>query len=455
MKKLVLALVLLFQYAVFAQDGSYDNSFSLGTGATNSSVRFVRQLASGKIIIAGDFWAYNGNNTNSIARLNEDGTFDDSFTAPESIYDIRDVVEQPDGKLVIACRSNGVKRLNTDGSLDDSFYNFPVSGNINNLTAQGDKYIATGQYTVSSGGFSYDSVLRLNNNGTIDTTFPAGVIHAAVSGSASTISLPDGKLLLYGWFNSYGGVSTANIVRITADGILDTTFNAGTGTNGGLYSAALLPDGKILISGGFTSINGSTRFYLARLNGNGSLDTTFNLPDNEIRANSMVVQPDGKVLIAGADSNTGLTNASNHIVRLNVDGSIDTTFNDGTAFNSHIFSLGLQADGKLLAGGLFTRFNGEIRNRLVRLNNDVLANDIHGSNRLLLYPNPVKDRLRIQADTSFGNNTQMRITDISGKTLYSKTGFQNEIDLVSYTSGVYLLTVIHNGTASVHKIIKK
>lgn len=113
---------------------------------------------------------------------------------------------------------------------------------------------------------------------------------------------PDGKILVGGGFISYNGTQRLRIVRINANGSLDATFNPGTGASGGFVSAiALQGDGKIVIGGGFTSYNGVARSKIARLNADGSLDTTFNPGGGAAGLVSAVeLQPGGKILIGGS-----------------------------------------------------------------------------------------------------------------------------------------------------------
>lgn len=116
---------------------------------------------------------------------------------------------------------------------------------------------------------------------------------------------PDGKLVIGGMFDEYDGHSRSCLARIDANGALDPDFHVGAGvrsgsTVGAVWSIARQDDGKLLLSGLFTTYDGVARKNLARVNADGSLDATFNTgggPNNVVRA--VAVQPDGKVLIAG------------------------------------------------------------------------------------------------------------------------------------------------------------
>ena len=130
---------------------------------------------------------------------------------------------------------------------------------------------------------------------------------------------------------------------------------------------ALQPDGKVLIGGTFTTVNGTGSRYVARLNADGSMDNTFapgSSVNNDLRA--LVVQPDGKILIAGRFT-TVAGQSRNRIARLNADGTLDTAFNPGTGANNNVRSMAIQADGRILIGGQFTTFNGASRVRVARL----------------------------------------------------------------------------------------
>ena len=156
--------------------------------------------------------------------------------------------------------------------------------------------------------------------------------------------------------------------RLNADGSLDTSFNPGSGANSVVTSIALQPDNKIIIGGEFTSYNGTARNYIARLNADGSLDTSFN-PGSGANSTvySVALQPDNKIIIGGEFTSYNGT-ARNRLARLNADGSLDTSFNPGSGASNTVYSIALQPDNKIIIGGYFTSYNGTDRNRLARLN---------------------------------------------------------------------------------------
>jgi uncharacterized delta-60 repeat protein len=154
---------------------------------------------------------------------------------------------------------------------------------------------------------------------------------------------------------------------IGAPGALDLTFNPGTGANNNVMATAVQSDGKVLIGGSFTTVNGVSRTYIARLNTDGSVDTGFVPATLNGNVYALVVQPDGKIVIGGAFTTAGAYSRS-RIARLTSVGAVDTSFNPGSGADWDVYTLALQADGSILAGGSFTVVGGVAHNYLARLN---------------------------------------------------------------------------------------
>ncbi|MFN7138754.1 MAG: family 16 glycoside hydrolase, partial [Limisphaerales bacterium] len=168
---------------------------------------------------------------------------------------------------------------------------------------------------------------------------------------------PDGKLLLSGSFQRFNGVRRKSICRLNADGSVDETFAPVVDNT--VHGVALAPDGKIVIVGGFTTVNGHTSKTVARLHPDGSVDKSFSTGHGgDLEARSVAVQADGKILVGG--SFVRFNNlVRNRIVRLNTDGSVDPTFDAKQGANDIIWHIWPRADGKILVGGKFTQFAGK------------------------------------------------------------------------------------------------
>ena len=181
------------------------------------------------------------------------------------------------------------------------------------------------------------------------------------------VAQPDGKILLGGSFTAVLGVSRNYIARLNPDGTLDATFNPNA--NASVYAIAVQADGKILVGGNFTTIGGQTRTRLARLEDvTGSADAWNPNANNGVR--SIVVQADGKILVGGFFTNVGEA-TRNCIARLDATTGLADSFNPnatGGGFNgTYIWSIAVQADGKILVGGDFSSIGEQTRNRIARL----------------------------------------------------------------------------------------
>ncbi|MEY3470750.1 MAG: hypothetical protein RLZZ223_100, partial [Candidatus Parcubacteria bacterium] len=214
-------------------------------------------------------------------------------------------------------------------------------------------------------GVGANFIIRLNSDGSRDTSFNVGT---GFNNTVNTLTLQsDGKILVGGGFTSYQGVEANRIIRLNSDGSRDTSFNMGTGFSNYVDTLALQSDGKILVGGQFTSYQGVGANYIIRLNSDGSRDTSFNMGTGFSNyVDTLALQSDGKILVGGwFTSYQGV--GANYIIRLNSDGSRDTSFNLGTGFNDSIASLALQSDGKILVGGYFTNYQDQLAGYLIRV----------------------------------------------------------------------------------------
>jgi uncharacterized delta-60 repeat protein len=341
--------------------------FDVGYGFAGFNVYTTKELPSGKILVGGDFTVLG----NSI--------FDISFNIGSGFNgQVLTAVEQPDGKILIGgnfTSYSGVSRsriirLNTDGSIDESFLVSGFSSNVNKIQIQSDGKIMVGGSFTSYGGTFRNRIIRLNTDGSIDTSF---VIGGGFNNAVNAIQIqPDGKIMVGGVFSSYSGVSRNNAIRLNTDGSIDTSFVIGTGFSSQVNTIELQSDGKIIAGGGFTSYSGVSRNRIIRLNTDGSVDTSFVIGTgfNAGQVNAIQIQSDGKILAGGSTFITYSGVSRNRIVRLNTDGSIDTSFVIGVGFNNTVNTIGLRPDNKILVGGIFTTYSGVTINRIIGLNTD-------------------------------------------------------------------------------------
>jgi uncharacterized delta-60 repeat protein len=190
--------------------------------------------------------------------------------------------------------------------------------------------------------------------GDLDLSFSQSPI--PVGGAPNGLALqPDGKMVLVGGWGPIPRDTTSHryIARLDGDaGALDESFVATMGFGPAPRVVRAQRDGKVMVGGEFTLINGVTMTGVARLNADGTLDTSFANPTftGVFQIYCIVVQPDGKVIVGGYFSNVGGVTLNN-LVRLNVNGTVDTSFNPSP--NGTVLSLALLPDGKIVVVGGF------------------------------------------------------------------------------------------------------
>ncbi|MDB6164874.1 MAG: hypothetical protein JWQ83_14, partial [Lacunisphaera sp.] len=363
-------------------DGSRDTTFVVGSGFTPAQFSAVSIAPNGSIYVSGSSAvSYQGSAPLSfIARLTPTGALDPTLVGPQ--YTVGPAGTNPSGfafgpsgeiyvyggfDAVNGIPRNRIARLLPSGQVDLTFN--PGSGPNNwlyGITVLSNGQVVIGGEFTAYNGTTVGRIARLNTNGTLDPAFATG---AGFTGQVTFIAeLPGNNLFVGTFFSSYKGATVGAGVRLTANGTLDTTFAYGLGgrpealavlpgnrllvSGGGLDNLrpsvrileangstglgvpkpelrfpatarlfAALPGGKVFVTGNFTQVNGAPVPYIMRLNADLTRDTTFPAgPGPTTSVTGRVVQPDGKIIL--------FTN--NGMMRINADGSTDTTF-AGTA----------------------------------------------------------------------------------------------------------------------------
>lgn len=293
-------------------------------------------------------------------------------SGPNSL--VRQIDIQTSGKVILTGEFNTYKgglanrivRLNSDGNLDTSFKSgFGSEGPIRGSAIQPDDKIIIGGLFNSYNNVARKNIARLNANGTLDTSFAKG---AGANNEITKIHLQhDGKILLAGFFGKYDNVFLNGFVRLTSNGAIDTTFKIGAGPNLSPNDIAQQSNHKIIVVGSFLFYDGIPRNKIVRINLNGSLDTTFKNSSISNTIQKVLVLNTDEIIITGGFTNIdGVTKTG--IAKLSKDGVLDTSF--------HAFILGTvrslhqQKDGKIIVSGDFTNANGTVVQRLVRFNPD-------------------------------------------------------------------------------------
>lgn len=395
-----------FAIARYNANSSPDTGFS-GDGLASAQVvdNFVN-LASTLVvqangaIVAGGYTIHDGGVGNAdfaLLRVNADGSLDTSFDGDGKLvtpvsstsHDILSaMVVQPDGKLIAAGYVQQVVdsdfalvRYNANGSLDGTFGSAGiVAADIGGGLAYGRDVVVQpdGKIVAAAEAYGGFALVRYNADSSIDTSFGTGgkAVTSFTSGSSpkSIMLQPDGKIVVAG---STGVQSTqrTTVVRYNSNGSLDNTFDGdgkmtvtipGSASNSAA-SAVLAPDGKIVvIAYGFTSPVTQSLFTIVRINTNGSLDTSFDvdgmlvtLPN--IQGNSVAVQPDGGIIVGGGYDplDDGPRRTTFSVARYKTDGSTDTSFGGNgvvitpvlASLSTTFTSIALLPDGRIVACG--------------------------------------------------------------------------------------------------------
>jgi len=376
--------------------GKADLTFNrVGSGFDALVYSIIYQGA--KIIIGGDFTSCNNSPCLSkLVRLNSDGSLDASFNSGGTGLNgaVYSLVLQQDNKIVVGgafTTYNGstcpkyLIRLDANGKLDLSFNNgndgfdqvvrtlviHPTNGNI----------LVGGDFTTYNGSACPNHLVRINaSDGSLDLSFNNGGSGFNFSVFSLIAHPAGGNITVGGDFTTYNGSACPNrLARINSSGLLVSSFNnEGAGFDQVIYSIVLQKDGKVIAGGNLTSYNGSAcSNRLARINPDGTLDSTFNYGgsgfDSSVRA--ITIQPDRKIIVGGDFTTYNESSGrSNKMTRLNLNGTLDPTFNSGgSGFNSSVYALALYFSGRLIVGGDFVLYNGKFFGKIVRLNAFVLA----------------------------------------------------------------------------------
>lgn len=378
-----------------AAPGQLDTTFGVNgititqVGNNTSYVNSAAIQADGKIVAVGFNTGFFG-----IRRYNSDGSLDAAFNTNVTVDPqegaANSVAIQTDGKIVVAGHNGNsadldfkILRLNANGTLDTSFDGdgivvTPVGSGYDvafSVAIQTDGRIVVGGRTDVM-GISRWTLVRYNTNGSLDTSFDAdGIVNSTFEGNSTTDSIAlqaDGKIVTAR--NTISGPFRVLVVeRYNSNGSLDPTFDldgivsTAVGTNVEYPSAALQPDGKIVIAcGSYTSDAAGYDIWVVRYNTNGSLDSTFGMGGMVVTpigagaifdvARTVAIQANGKIVVGGR-TQIG-SNLNFAVVRYNRNGSLDNRWGNGGIVttdlggNSEIInSIAIQTNGRILAGG--------------------------------------------------------------------------------------------------------
>ena len=362
------------------KNGSVDYTFSPNITDSLLGYRRIALQADGKVLVAGSVISdWDMRNFFTVVRLNANGSRDFSFNLSsvglsDSYLHINDMKVETDGGVLVAVAfdnhsslaNNGIiARFNSHG---DFLERVPLFW-INALAIQPDgKIVCAGTKNLGP-DIGKTEVRRLNSDLTVDASFvfdPGKTYSTVYASELKTLSLQvDGKLVIAGDFTEVNGIIGNNITRLNANGNVDLTFNQRKGSDGSIFASAVLPNGKTIIGGQFERYNYFSSHNLARLKSNGDLDPAFNVGSGTNgKVNAIAIQANGKVLIGG-NFTAYNGHACNNIARLNTDGSLDASFIAGA--DAAVRKIKIDSDGKIVIAGDFKNVNGTSKVAVARL----------------------------------------------------------------------------------------
>jgi uncharacterized delta-60 repeat protein len=344
----------------FSSEGVVSGSFSDPAGGAGlqdiSSLDCLHLQRNGKLLIGGRFNKAGPLIRRNIARLEADGTVDPTFAPaghdwasgifPSASGRILVLLEEHDGKILAGGLINEV-RLNTERLERHGLFRMHSDGSLDAAYGPG-----TGPAGPLGNHFLYVM---------INTLVPA----------------PDDGVLVTGNFFEFDNLPRPEVALLTGNGRVNTGFNSSAAVNlparnfpagpAAIFGALLQQDGKAVIFGAFTNVWGEPVHHIARLHANGALDGSFD-PGTSLDAPVLAaaLQPDGRIIIGGGFSSFGGIPRAG-VARLNPDGSLDEKFDPGSGMNSEVFALALQPDGNVIVRGHFTMVDGVAREGIARL----------------------------------------------------------------------------------------
>lgn len=365
---------------VSAQWVAVDSTFPAGSGP-NAWVRTLAAQADGRVLIAGTFTNVSGSPHRYIARVDTNGVVDAGFDTQLSAEPTR-VQALLDGRILISgsfSNVNGVAcpglaRLQPDGVLDGGFVppsGLSAAGSVAGLAASNGTVWVTGTFT-NLGGLPRNRVARLLSDGAVDPSFQSPF------GTTDTVALValqlDGKPLLSGTFSNLAGIAVTNLIRLNLDGSVDTSFRAGLAPGERVIRGLLMPDGRLVAAVvGYADYGmANTPPRLVRFNANGALDPAFNVtfespgfPYNST-VYALALQPDGKILLSGTFLRVNGVSRGK-LARLGPDGALDFCFDLAMGGEWVPLAVAPMPDGSVVVGGSFSGLQGQAHPYLLRL----------------------------------------------------------------------------------------
>ena len=324
-----------------------DNSFN---PQFNGFISTIALQPDGKVLVGGNFTGVNGSARSHVVRLNTDGSVDSTFAPANAPAQFVSRVLVADAKVYVAA-GDGLRRFNANGTLD---WIYPMSIHAFAVDSQ-QRIVFGGQFTRIENQ-SHRNIARLDANGILDATFTPTVGCCAGEGVNAVLMQGD-STVVGGSFQSVNGTVAAHLARINSDSSTSAGFQGAADPP--VLALAATADGKILRASQQT---------VARHLSDGTLDPAFTSPyaggSSDDRFVALALQPDGKALVGGSFMMNGSATRS-YVARLNSNGSVDSSFTIQP--NDAVQAIAVHSDGSAFIAGNFTEVNGTPRAGFARI----------------------------------------------------------------------------------------
>jgi hypothetical protein len=271
-------------------NGDVASDFNTGTGFINNSFGFqsIYKQNDGKILATGNFTSFNGTAMNRLARLNTDGSLDNSLVIGSGFNNVTSGVDvDSQGRIIVAgtftsysgVSSRCIIRLTSGGTVDTAVGLNGFSNATNSVVVNSDDSLYVGGYFTGFSGTVSNRLIKLTSGFTVDSSFNVG---AGLNSNTSNqpvglVADVDDGVFVYGFFTTYSGQSANRLVRLTSTGQIHPNWYIGSGFNNSISSVYKVLNDKLLVYGPYTQFNGlSVPNGLLVLNPDGSIYRNFN-----------------------------------------------------------------------------------------------------------------------------------------------------------------------------------
>lgn len=344
MKKLY-SLLLLIVFGILSSNAqTIDETFVQPTAYRAAKITVIKELSDGKILLGGHIQFFKEKNVSNLIRLNADYSLDESFVFNgDPNLEIKDVKFQSNGNMIVLTTKDNLGiadyfklyQLGANGEIikevNDVF-------NATSIAIQADDKILVTGGAIGAYTFTSCYLNRFNSDFTLDDTFNNNL---AFNASTNNVVVSNNGIYVGGAFTSVNGIAKNSLIKLNSDGVIDTSFDVGEGTQGNLFSLTLQDDGKLLIGRHFLRMQGQPTYNMCRLNSDGTIDETFNTYYFSINASTVVVK-DSFIYFGMYEP----AEFNSYIAKLNPDGSLNQSFTLGrlNENGNQFFAMGIVGD---------------------------------------------------------------------------------------------------------------